>query len=48
MPKRTVIVRHENLCGNPDSELARVQDWLGVEVEQLLVRLKPGRYWIGN
>jgi hypothetical protein len=46
--ERTIIVRHENLCANPESELMRVQDWLGLEVEQLLVRPGPGRHWIGN
>ena len=48
MRERTIVVRHENLCANPDGELARVQDWLGVEVEQLLVRPGPDRHWIGN
>jgi hypothetical protein len=28
--ERTVVVRHENLCVNPQVELMRVQDWLGV------------------
>ena len=48
MRERTIIVRHENLCANPEAELARVQGWLGVEVEQLLVQPGPDRHWIGN
>ena len=48
MRERSIVVRHENLCANPGSELKRLQDWLNVQVEELLVRPGPDHHWIGN
>jgi hypothetical protein len=48
MHERTIVVRHEDLCTTPGSELARVQGWLGVEAENLLIKPGPNRHWIGN
>jgi hypothetical protein len=48
MGERVLQMRYEEFCAGPEQHLLRLQSWMGVEWEQLLHPLPPGRHWVGN
>ncbi len=46
--ERVMRVRYEDLCQSPDEELTKLQQWMGVEPEQLQRPIGNKVHWFGN
>jgi hypothetical protein len=46
--ERVLRVRYHELCAEPQQQLVRIQEWMGVTPERLLRPIDAGIHWIGN